>query len=92
MNFILPFSPRVVGHSGFLAVLDEETSARRELLKLLVLLVSAGAAMKTGGEGAPAPASSAAAHGAGIALVQPLLSVYGVSMSEGDQVCGCVYL
>ena len=87
-----PFAccPRVVGHSGFLAVLAEEAPARRELLKLLVLLLSAGGAAVAGGEGAIAPAAAAAAHAVGAALVHPLLSMYGVSMSEDDQVCTCV--
>ncbi|CAM9189876.1 unnamed protein product, partial [Ectocarpus fasciculatus] len=71
---------RVVGHSGFLDVLEEEGAPRRELLKLLVLLVSAGGVL-------PPPGAEAAARiGVGVALVRPLLSVYRVSMSEDDQV------
>ncbi|CAN0203319.1 unnamed protein product, partial [Scytosiphon promiscuus] len=71
---------RVVGHSGFLG-----------LLKLLVLLVSAGGVTASpvggddGGGEAAGDATAAAPHGAGAALVRPLLSVYRVSMSEGDQ-------
>lgn len=47
-----------------------------------------GAGGGRGGEGGRAPpAAVVAAHGVGVALVPPLLSVYGVSMSEDDQVC-----
>ena len=88
----LPNPPclRLVGHSGFLTVLEEEAPARRELLRLLVLLLSAGGAMVTGGESEPASAAAAAARAVGVALVHPLLSIYGVSMSEDDQVFAVV--
>ncbi|CAM9863861.1 unnamed protein product, partial [Hapterophycus canaliculatus] len=80
---------RVVGHSGFLDVLaaageterGEEASCRGELLKLLVLLVSAGGVTAD----AAGDAAAAAALGVGGALVRPLLSVYRVSMSGDDQ-------
>lgn len=82
----------MVGHSAFLSVLVVEAPPRRELLKLLVLLVSAGGVLPMSGEASPAPtaAAAAAASGVGVSLVQPLLSVYRVSMSEDDQVCVCV--
>ncbi|CAM9715239.1 unnamed protein product, partial [Ectocarpus sp. 4 AP-2014] len=71
---------RVVGHSGFLSVLEAEGTPRRELLKLLVLLVSAGGVMP------PPGTETAAGIGVGVGLVRPLLSVYRVSMSEDDQI------
>lgn len=76
---------RVVGHSSFLSVLSAEGPCRAELLKLLVLVVSARGVIsraKPGGEGG----SDAVAQGVGSALVRPLLAVYRASLSEEDQV------
>lgn len=89
---------RVVGHSSFLDVLNSEVATRVELLKLLVLLASAGGVMAIGdrGVGSAGPSSevpaaadhaSAAARAVGSALVGPLLAVYRASLSEEDQVC-----
>lgn len=59
---------------------EGEPSTRTELLRLLVLLVSAG------GLAAEGPESEASSREAGKALIRPLLAIYQASLSCQDQV------